>query len=82
MPNNLYQQLNSFTQQNDKLQQLMNSFGGLQGMINEYNNFRNTFQGNPQQIVQNLIQNGKMSQSEYDQLSQIASQFKNLLNRS
>lgn len=85
MPNNLYQQLNGYTQingytqQNSNLQQMINNFGGLQGLLNEYNKFKNSFQGNPQQIVQGLLQSGKMTQNEYNQLSQIASQFKNLL---
>ena len=68
MPNNLYNQLN-----NSQF-----PFGNLQQMINEFNNFKNSFQGDPKQMVQQLLQNGKMSQSQYNQLSQMALQFKNL----
>ena len=48
-------------------------------MILQFNNFRNSFQGNPQQIIQQLLQNGKMSQSEFNQFRQMAMQFQNLL---
>ena len=82
MPNNLYQQLNGFQQQNSTLQQMMNNFGGFQQMINNFNIFKNSFQGNPQQIVQQLLQSGKMSQAEYNNLRQMASQFKNFLYKS
>ena len=73
MPNNLYNQLNNFQSQN-----FGNNFNNLQNIINEFNNFKNSFQGDPKQMVQQLLQNGKMSQSQYNQLSQMALQFKNL----
>lgn len=70
MPNNLYQQLN----------QNQSNFGNdLPKLINDFNNFKNSFQGDPQQIVQELLRTGKMSQSQYNYLSQMAMQFKNLL---
>ena len=83
MPNNLYQQLNNNNNnnplsQNSSLRQISNNLDGFQQMINQFNNFKNSFQGNPQQIVQQLLQSGKMSQAEYNQLSQMALQFKNL----
>jgi len=66
MPNNLYQQLNQ---------------NNLSGIINKFNEFRQNFQGDPQQVVQQLLQNGKMSQAQYNQLSHMASQFQNLLHK-
>lgn len=72
MSNSLYNQLNN---NNSNLQY----FGGLQQMITQFNQFRNSFQGNPQQIVQGLLQSGRMSQAQFNQLSQMASQFKSLL---
>ncbi len=76
MQNNLYQQLNN----NSSFQQMINNFGGFQGMMNQFNTFKNSIQGDPQQIVQQLLQSGKMSQAQYNQLSQMAFQFKNLFN--
>ena len=72
MPNNLYNQLNN---NNSNLQY----FGGFQQMITQFNQFRNSLQGDPQQIVQGLLQSARMSQAQFNQLSQMASQFKSLL---
>lgn len=73
MPNNLYNQLN-----NSQSQNFGNNFNNLQNIMNEFTKFKNSFQGDPKQMVQQLLQNGKMSQSQYNQLSQMALQFKNL----
>ena len=78
MQNNLYQQLNNGFTQNSSFQQILNNYGGPQGIINQFNTFKNSLQGDPRQIVQQLLQSGKMSQAQYNQLSQMALQFKNL----
>lgn len=83
MPNSLYNQFNNgYTQQNPALQQIVNNFGGLPQIMNQFNNFKNSLQGNPQQIIQQLLQSGKMSQAQYNQLSQMAFQLKNFFYRS
>ena len=43
--------------------------------IQQFQNFARTFQGNPQQIVQNLMQSGKVTQAQYDQAVNIANQL-------
>ena len=48
--------------------------GGFGGMIQQLNEFRRTFQGDPQQEVQRLLATGQMTQQQYNQLAQIASQ--------
>ena len=40
--------------------------------IQQFQNFRSAFQGDPKQKVQELLASGEMSQSQYDQYSQIA----------
>lgn len=72
MPNNLYNQLNN---------NQMPNFNNFQNLINEFNKFKNSFQGDPQQVVQQLLQSGKMSQAQYNQLSQMALYFKNFLQK-
>ena len=47
---------------------------GLSQIIEQAKQMRNTFNGNPQQVVQNLLNSGRMSQSQFNQLSQIANQ--------
>lgn len=60
--------------------------GGIQpqnsmmSMIAQLNQFRQTFQGNPKQQVQQLLNSGKMSQEQFNQLSQMATQIQNMIN--
>lgn len=67
MPNNLYQQMNQ------------NNSNNFQGMINEFIKFKNSFQGDPQQMVQQLLQSGKMSQAQLNYLQSIAFEFQKVL---
>lgn len=60
------------------------SIGGLGNfdqMIRQFNQFRSTFQGDPKQEVQKLLQSGRMSQQQLDQLQSAAQQFMKLLPR-
>ena len=54
-------------------------FGNMQEMMSKLNQFRQTFQGDPKQQVQQLLNSGKMSQNQYNQLSQMATQIQNML---
>jgi hypothetical protein len=62
MNNPLYQQYNSSNSQ-------ANSF------IQRFNQFRQSFNGNPQQMVQQLMNSGKISQDRYNQAVQMANQL-------
>lgn len=44
-------------------------------IINEAQNLKKTFKGNPRQEVERLLQSGQMSQSQFNQLAQIANQI-------
>lgn len=66
MANNLYSQLNSSNQ----------------NLVDRFNEFRNNLQGDPQRIVQQLLQSGRMTQAQFNQLSQMANQFQNFLRKS
>ena len=63
MANPLYEQYNQPINDN-----------GLSQIIEQAKQMRKTFNGNPQQVVQNLLNSGQMSQSQFNQLSQIANQ--------
>ena len=54
-------------------------FGNLMGMMSQFNNFRNSFQGDPEQKVKELLNSGQMTQAQFDQLSQMAQQFQNMM---
>ena len=48
-------------------------------MIQQFNQFRKTFNGNPQQTVINMLRQGMMSNAQFQQLSQMANQFQNFM---
>jgi predicted amidophosphoribosyltransferase len=54
-------------------------FGNMANMMNQFNQFRNTFRGNPQQIVMNMLSNGQMSQQQFNQLKNMADQFQKMM---
>ena len=54
-------------------------FSNMQNIIGRLNQFRQSFQGDPKQQVQELLNSGKMSQNQYNQLSQMATQIQNML---
>lgn len=47
----------------------------IANFMNQFDQFRTNFQGDPQQQVQSMIQSGKMSQQEFDQLSVLANRI-------
>ena len=57
------------------------AFGGMMNFMNQFNQFRSGIQGNPQQMVQNMLQNGQMSQEQFNQLSNMASQIMPFMRR-
>lgn len=67
--------------------QLFNMLGGQQNinpmtnLVNQLNQFRQSFSGDPKQQVQQLLNSGRMSQSQYNQLSQMATQIQNMLTK-
>ena len=65
---------------------LFNLFGQNQNgifspnFVQQFNQFRSTFQGDPKQQVQNLLNTGQMSQEQFVQFSSMARDFEQLLN--
>ena len=52
----------------------------MQNLVNQLNQFRSGLQVDPKQQVQELLNSGKMSQTQYNQLSQMATQIQKMLN--
>ena len=48
-------------------------------MIQQFNQFKNSFTGDPKQAVMNLLQSGQMNQQQLDQLQAMAKEFKKFL---
>lgn len=69
MPNPLYQQLGGGMPNNPMLQRFLQ--------------FKKTFSGNPQQMIQNMLNSGKLTQSQLNQYAQqtnqIYKQFKDFM---
>lgn len=49
--------------------------------MQNFNQFRQSMQGqNPEQIIQNLMQNGRLTQQQYEQARQQAMQIQRMMN--
>lgn len=53
----------------------------MMNMMQSFNRFRQTFSGDPKQMVANMLQNGQMSKAQFEQLSQMARQFQGMMRR-
>lgn len=53
---------------------------GMGNIIQQFQQFRNTFQGDPRQQVQNLLNSGKVTQEQYNRAVQMANQLAGILN--
>ena len=60
-------------------QQTNPQMNNLSGLIGQFQQFRNNFRGNPEQMVQELRRSGKMSEAQFQQLSQLANQLQGLI---
>lgn len=71
--------LNNFN--NFNAQGAMN--GGLNNnlfsMLNQFNTFKNNFQGDPKAQVQSLLQSGRMTQEQFNQFSLLANQMRSMI---
>lgn len=52
--------------------------GNMMRIMQQFNQFRASFQGDPKAEVEKLLQSGKMSQQQLDQLQGMAQQFMQL----
>lgn len=48
-------------------------------MLAQFQQFKNSFKGDPKQQVQELLNSGKMSQEQFNRLSQMANEMQSLL---
>ena len=53
--------------------------GQFQKMMQQYQQFRQSFKGDPKAEVEKLLQSGKINQQQLNQLQQMAKQFQNLM---
>ena len=59
--------------------QMPGMMGQFQNMMRQFQQFKQSFQGDPKAEVEKLVQSGKISQQQLNQLQQMAGQFRQLL---
>lgn len=58
---------------------LFNQFNQPSQWIQKFQQFQRTFQGDPRQQVQQLLNSGKVTQQQYNQAVKMAQQFQKML---
>lgn len=53
--------------------------GNFQQLMQQFQQFRQSFQGDPKAEVEKLVQSGKISQQQLNQLQQAATAFQSLM---
>lgn len=48
-------------------------------MLQQFQQFRNSFRGNPQQMVQQMLQSGQINEAQLQQAMQMARQFQHIV---
>lgn len=59
--------------------QMPGPFGNMQQMMQQFQQFRQSFKGDPRQEVERLLQSGRISQDQLNQVQQMARQFQGFL---
>lgn len=54
-------------------------FANMQNLMAQFNQFRQNFQGDAQAQVQQLLNSGKMTQQQFNYLSNLANQFHRMM---
>lgn len=57
----------------------MGSSNGFMQMVQQFQQFKANFHGDPKAEVEKLLQSGKLSQAQLNQLQQMAKQFQSLM---
>lgn len=55
------------------------SDNGFTQLLQQFNQFKQNFAGDPRQKVQELLNSGQMSQQQYNQLASMATELQKLL---
>lgn len=57
----------------------MSGGNGFMQMVQQFKQFKANFQGGPKAEVEKLLQSGKLTQQQLNQLQQMAKQFQSLM---
>lgn len=59
--------------------QMSGPMGNFAQMVQQFNQFKANFKGDPKAEVEKLMQSGKLTQQQLNQLQQMAKQFQSLI---
>lgn len=59
--------------------QMPGPMGQFQNLVQQFQQFKQSFQGDPKAEVEKLVQSGRISQQQLNQLQQMAGQFRQLM---
>ena len=59
---------------------MINPFANFGQTMQQFNQFKNTLQGDPQKMVQQMLDSGKITQDQLNQVMPIAQQFYQMMN--
>lgn len=59
--------------------QMPGAMGQFQNLVQQFQQFKQIFRGDPRAEVEKLVQSGKISQQQLNQLQQMAGQFQQLM---
>ena len=59
--------------------QMPGMMGQFQNMMRQFQQFKQSFRGDPRAEVEKLVQSGKISQQQLNQLQQMAGRFQRLM---
>lgn len=65
---------------NPLYQQMNKQNNGMQGFMQRFQQFRQVMTGDPQQQIQQLMNSGKITQAQYNNAYQMATQMMRMLN--
>lgn len=60
---------------------MLGQFGNMATMMQQFNQFKNNFNGDPKQIVQQMLNSGQISQQQFNQVAQMATQFQKMMGK-
>lgn len=58
---------------------LFNQYNQYSGLLQQFNEFKKNFSGDPKQQVQNLLNSGRVSQAQYNQAVQMAKALQTMM---
>ena len=59
--------------------QLYNMMNNNSALMKRFNDFKQSFRGDPREQVQQLLNSGKITQAQYNRAVMLAQQFQNLM---